>query len=346
MLACAGSDVGAEGEHVRVPNPGLTPELLKTGAPDTNRTCDLPLRRGLLYPLSYRGARANFTRMRWFLFSGLFLAAAAVSAQAWAWEDGVTPFVVSPDAVVERMLYLAQPKAGERLVDLGSGDGRIVIEAAKRFGARGLGVDIDPRLVELARGNAKLAGVESLASFEVRDLFETDLRGVSVVTMYLLPEVNLQLLPRFIDQLKPGARIVSHDYDLGPWPFDEMIELALAEKMVGPLGRSRVFLWVVPADARGRWIAELPELGGRWQLDIAQKFQVLDVDARAGVSVMLVRGARLRGEEIRLAVTGIVGGKGYNLLFRGRVAEGRIEGDLRISDGDSARTIPWRASRQ
>ena len=284
--------------------------------------------------------------MRMFLTSLLLCAAAAVSAPARAWEDGMTPFVVSPDAVVERMLYLAQPKAGERLVDLGSGDGRIVIEAAKRFGAKGLGVDIDPKLVALARENARRAGVESLASFEVRDLFETDLRGVSVVTMYLLPEVNLQLLPRLIDQLRPGARIVSHDYDLGPWPFDEMIELRLAEKMVGPLGRSRIFLWVVPADARGRWVADLPELGGRWQFDVAQKFQMLEVDARAGGSVMVVRGAKLLGEEIRLAVTGAVGGKGTNVLFRGRLAGGRIEGEARVSDGDRARIVPWTASRQ
>ncbi len=142
--------------------------------------------------------RLDFTRMVLFFIAALFC------AQTRAWDDGTTPFVVSPDAVVERMLYLAQPKAGERLVDLGSGDGRIVIEAAKRFGAKGLGVDIDPRLVKLATDNAKRAGVESLASFEVKDLFETDLRGVSVVTMYLLPEVNLQLLPRLIDQLMPA----------------------------------------------------------------------------------------------------------------------------------------------
>ena len=316
------------------------------GAPDTNRTCDLPLRRGLLYPLSYRGVKRDFTRMRLFFFSALFCVAATVSAQSWAWDDGTTPFVVSPDAVVERMLYLAQPKAGDRLVDLGSGDGRIVIEAAKRFGANGLGVDIDPRLVKLATDNAKRAGVESLAHFEIRDLFETDLHGVSVVTMYLLPEVNLQLLPRLIDQLKPGARIVSHDYDLGPWPFDEMIELALAEKMVGPLGRSRVFLWVVPADARGKWTFDLPELGGRWQFEIAQKYQVLDVDARTGGHAMVVRGARLRGEEIRLAITGVVAGKGYNTLFAGKVTGDRIEGSVRISDGDSYRTVPWTASRQ
>ena len=288
--------------------------------------------------------------MRKCLVSILCCAAALLSVQSRAWDDGVTPFVVSPDAVVERMLYLAQPKAGDRLVDLGSGDGRIVIEAAKRFGARGLGVDIDPRLVSLARERAKQAGVESLTSFEVQDLFETDLRGVSVVTMYLLPEVNLQLVPRLVAQLKPGARIVSHDYDLGPWPFDEMMELPLAEKMVGPLGRSRVFLWLVPADARGRWIAEVPEHGGRWQFDIMQKYQLLEVDARvvnsAGGANMVVRGARLRGEEIRLAITGVIGGKGYNSLFAGKVTDGRIEGNLRISDGENYKTIPWKATRQ
>jgi len=166
-----------------------------------------------------------------------------------------------------------------------------------------------------------------------------------VVTMYLLPEVNRQLLPRLIDQLKPGARIVSHDYDLGPWPFDEMMELALAEKMVGPLGRSRVFLWLVPADARGRWVADLPEHGGRWQFDIAQQFQILEVDARVGGAQMAVRGARLRGEEIRLAITGLVGGKGYNTLFAGKLTEGRIEGTARISDGENYKTIPWKAGR-
>ncbi len=284
--------------------------------------------------------------MRKLLISILACAAALVSAQSRAWDDGTVPFVVTPDAVVERMLYLAQPKAGERLVDLGSGDGRIVIEAAKRFGARGLGVDIDPRLVNLARVRAREAGVELLTSFEIQDLFETDLRGVSVVTMYLLPEVNLQLLPRLVAQLKPGARIVSHDYDLGPWQFDEMIELALAEKMAGAHGRSRVFLWLVPADARGRWITELPELGGRWQFDIVQKYQLLEVDARAGGANMVVRGARLRGEEIRLAITGVIGGKGYNSLFAGKVADGRIEGNLRISDGENTKTIPWKATRQ
>src|SRR5258708_3580256 len=111
-------------------------------------------------------------------------------------------------------------------------------------------------------------------------------------------------------------------------------------------GCSGVFLWLVHADARGRWVAELPELGGRWQFDITQKFQVLDVDARAAGSPMVVRGARLRGEEMRLAVTGVVGGKGANVFFRGKVADGRIEGEARVSDGETARTVAWKATRQ
>ena len=286
------------------------------------------------------------------LFSKAFLALAgialalAVQAQSWAWDDGTTPFVVSPEQVVDRMLYLAQPKAGERLIDLGSGDGRIVIEAAKRFGARGIGVDIDKSLVELARENAKAAGVDALARFEVQDLFETDLRGARVVTMYLLPEVNRKLVPRLLEQLEPGARVVSHDYDMGPWTWDEMIEITLAEKMVGPLGRSRIFLWVVPGDARGRWVAELPGQGGRWEFSIAQEYQLIDVEASAAARPMVVRGARLRGEEIRIAVTGLVGGKPWNHMFRGTLAGGTIEGEVRISDGQEARVLPWKASRR
>ena len=279
----------------------------------------------------------------------LMLAALAVaggaSAQSWAWDDGTTPFVSSPPEVVDRMLQLAEPKAGERLVDLGSGDGRIVIQAAKRFGAQGLGVEIDPSLVRRATENARRAGVEALARFAVQDLFETDLRGVSVVTMYLLPEVNLKVMPRLLQDLKPGARIVSHDYGMGDWAPDETVELLVAEKMVGPLGRSRILLWLVPADARGAWRSEVPEFGGAWEFRIAQKYQRLDAEARAQGREMRVHGSRLRGEEIKLVVTGNVGGKVRNLLFRGHVRGDRIAGDVLISDGEESTTRPWTATR-
>jgi SAM-dependent methyltransferase len=284
--------------------------------------------------------------MRALALAAAFLCAAGVRAQSWAWDDGTTPFVVSPEEVVDRMLRLAEVRKDDYLIDLGSGDGRIVIEAARRHGARGLGVDIDPQLVALARDNAHKAGVEHLAKFEVRDLFETDLRGASVVTMYLLPEVNRKLMPRLLEQLAPGARVVSHDYDMGAWPFDEMLEIALTDKPVGPLGHSRVFLWVVPADARGRWVFELPAHGGRWTFDVSQKFQLLEVEARVAAGELLMRAARMRGDEIRVVLTGVLRGKAWNHLFRGRLAAGRIEGELRASDGNVTRTYPWRAERQ
>ena len=179
------------------------------GAPDTNRTCDLPLRRGLLYPLSYRGVRRDFTSLRLLLLPLLFGIAGAASAQAWAWDDGTVPFVVTPREIVERMLRMADVGKGDYLIDLGSSDDRIVIEAAKR-GARGLGVDLDPNLVKHATDNARQAGVADRTRFEVRDIFETDLSAATVVAFYLLPDFNAKLLPRLL-KLKPGTRIVSHD---------------------------------------------------------------------------------------------------------------------------------------
>jgi SAM-dependent methyltransferase len=262
-----------------------------------------------------------------------------------AQDDGTTPFVVSPPEVVDRMLRLAEPKPGEYLIDLGSGDGRIVIEAAKRYRTRGLGVDLDPRLVKLASERARAAGVESLAHFQVQDFFELDMRGANIVTAYLLPEVNLKLMPRLLEQLKPGARIVTHDYNMGEWQPDEMIELPVAEKLVGPLGRSRVYLFMVPAHAEGVWRSELPEHGGPWEFRIAQKRQMLEVKARAGAREHTVRGTRLRGEEIRVVTTGIVGERPWNQVFRGTVKDDRIEGDVTISNGDNSRTLAWTATR-
>ena len=254
------------------------------------------------------------------------------------------PFVVTPDEIVERMLRMAEVKAGDTLIDLGSGDGRIVNAAARR-GAQGLGVDIDPSLVKLATENAKQAGVARLARFETRDIFDTDLSGASVVAFYLLPEVNAKLLPRLL-ALKPGTRIVSHDGGIGDWPADERLEMRAPEKAVGVGGVSRVELWIVPARAEGRWVAQVPQHGGRWRFDIEQKFQELDINVFAEGRDLLVRASRLRGTEIKMAVTGLVGGHAWNHLFEGQIEGGRIQGRVRVSDGNQARSYPWTATRQ
>jgi SAM-dependent methyltransferase len=161
-------------------------------------------------------------------------------------QDTDVPFIVTPDNVTQEMLKLADVKAGDYVIDLGSGDGRIVIVAAKRFGARGLGVEIVPELVAKSRDNARRAGVADRAEFRVQDLFTTDLSQATVITMYLLPEVNLQLRPRLL-ALKPGTRIVSHDWDMGDWKPDRVVTVDVPDKPIGREKVSRLYLWTVPA---------------------------------------------------------------------------------------------------
>jgi SAM-dependent methyltransferase len=165
--------------------------------------------------------------------------------QPWGWDDGSVPYVQTPMEIVERMLRMAEVGKGDHVIDLGSGDGRIVVEAAKR-GATGLGVDLDKDLVKLATDNARLAGVADRARFKAMDLFDADLSPASVVTMYLLPDFNAKLLPRLL-ALKPGTRIVSHDGGIGDWPPDERLQMRAPEKPVGVGGVSTVELWIVPA---------------------------------------------------------------------------------------------------
>jgi SAM-dependent methyltransferase len=263
--------------------------------------------------------------------------------QAWAWDDGTVPYVQTPMEIVERMLRMAEVGRDDYIIDLGSGDGRIVIEAAKR-GARGLGVDLDPSLVKHATENAQRAGVAERANFQVKDIFETDLSKASVVAFYLLPDFNAKLMPRLL-ALKPGTRIVSHDGGIGDWPPDERLEMRTPEKPVGVGGVSRVELWIVPADAKGAWTSEIPAHGGKWSFRVKQQFQMLDVDVGAQGRDLLVRNTRLRGEEIKLIVTGIVNGRAWHHYFVGRLEADRIAGELMVSDGNNRRTFPWTATR-
>jgi SAM-dependent methyltransferase len=146
-------------------------------------------------------------------------------------------YVATPQEVVDRMLYEAKIKATDVVYDLGCGDGRMVISAAKQFGTRGVGVDLDPARIREARANAKAQGVEQLVTFRVGDMFETDLRQATVVMLYLLPELNRRLIPKLFAELPPGARVVSHDFDMGKnWPPDRSINL----------GADGIYVWVMP----------------------------------------------------------------------------------------------------
>ena len=278
------------------------------------------------------------------IVAGLIAALPAFAQQpAWAWDDGTVPYVQTPMEIVERMLRMAEVKKDDYVIDLGSGDGRIIIEAAKR-GARGLGVDLDPNLVRHATENAKLAGVADRVSFVQKDIFETDLSGATVVAFYLLPDFNAKLLPKLL-ALKPGTRIVSHDGGIADWPPDERLEMRAPEKPVGVGGVSRVELWIVPADARGAWTSELPMHGGRWNFRVKQKYQELDIDVAAQGRDLLVRNSRLRGEEIKIIVTGVINGRAWHHYFVGTLKDDRIAGEVTVSDGNNKRSFPWTATR-
>ncbi len=187
---------------------------------------------------------------RFWLFAIPMLCAAISHAQPL--EE--VPFITSPDNVTLEMLSSAGVKRGDHVIDLGSGDGRIVITAAKKFEATGLGVEIDPALVEKSIANARNAGVADKVEFRVQDLFKTDLAPASVITMYLLPEFNLQLRPALL-ALKPGTRIVSHDWDMGDWKPDRTTVVPVPNKAVGREKSSKIHLWTVPAKVDGLWCA-------------------------------------------------------------------------------------------
>ena len=186
------------------------------------------------------------------------------------------PFITTPDNVTLAMLQLAQVSSRDRVIDLGSGDGRIVITAAKRFGASGLGVEIVPELVARSRAAAEQAGVAQRAEFREQDLFKTDLAQATVITMYLLPEVNLQLRPALL-QLAPGTRIVSHDWDMGDWLPDETLTVAAPDKTIGREKKSRLHRWVVPARAEGVWCG-----ADGAQLKLTQRYQTVQALWRQG----------------------------------------------------------------
>ena len=240
---------------------------------------------------------------------GLLCLAATANAQP---VDLDVPYVTTPQSVSEAMLTIAGVDHRDYMIDLGSGDGRIVILAAKKFGARGLGVEIDPRLVEASRENARVAGVAHRAEFRVQDLFKTPLSRASVITMYLLPDVNLALRPKLL-ALKPGTRIVSHDWDMGDWRPDAELRVPAPEKTLGLDRTSRVMLWKVPAVVEGSWCSRAhPAL----TLTLSQRYQQVEGDvigAREFNFSGRMDGVRLMAEDASEAQL-----RGGKLVFAGQ----------------------------
>jgi hypothetical protein len=275
-----------------------------------------------------------------------FIAAAALctGVAASAQDYGDTPYVQTPQNVVDKMLEVAHVGAADYVIDLGSGDGRMVITAAKRYGARGFGVDLDKRLVALSNKRAAQAGVADRAKFYAQDLYDTDLSPASVVTIYLLPEVNLMVRPRLLATLKPGTRVVSHDYDMGDWPPDHTFTMDAPDKPVGRDKKSKVFYWVVPGNAAGRWQWRLKD-GRDVEIELKQNFQKLDGAVVSGGKRVPLEGATLSGDRIGFTATADAGGKPVRYTYSGRIINNAIEGTVEIAGAGGASKMPWSAAR-
>ena len=245
------------------------------------------------------------------------------------------PYVPSPSSVVADMLTLAEVGPMDFVIDLGSGDGRIVLTAAKVFGARGFGVDIDEKLVKEANEAAKQQGIADRASFTIQDLFKTDIRKATVLTMYLLPNTVNMLKDKLLGELDPGTRILSHDYPLSGWIPEKYVQMDLEDKVaISGVTTTLIYLYVVPAKADGAWSARLPAVLSKEPVRLTLKQQITRISgsARIGGKDVPLEEAKLRGERFTFRLA--LGGKTYD--FTGTVKGQSIEGLVEGGGGKSA----------
>ena len=243
----------------------------------------------------------------------------------------------TPQLIVEELLKMAAVNRNDVVYDLGCGDGRFVITAAKKYGARGVGIDIDPERIKESNQNARRAGVLNKVKFIEGDLLETDFREATVVALYLLPDLNLQLRPKLLQDLKPGSRVVSNEFDMYDWQPDKM----------GRLGRNKYYFWVIPADVAGKWRWSFPSAKGEEQfvLSLTQKFQEIDGWITTPVQTVSALEAYLVGKQIGFVLRYRPSGKPMEMRFSGRVEGNTMSGIVEVNSGPFAGRHNWTAKR-
>jgi hypothetical protein len=237
-------------------------------------------------------------------------------------------WVPTPDEIVERMLRMAQTTPNDYVIDLGAGDGKIAIMAAKKFGAKSLGIEYNPEFAKFAQENVVKAGVADKARVQQGDIFATDFKSATVLTMYLLPALNLKLRPTILT-MKPGTRVVSHSFTMDDWEADE----------ISSLDGRRAYFWVVPANVQGTWKISLPG-GESPEITIDQRYQKIEGHVNLGSLQGGLREARLSGSNITFAY---VDNAGVRRSFNGRVNGSAMEGTLRADNGTEGR---WTAAKR
>lgn len=250
-------------------------------------------------------------------------------------------YVPTPQVVVDKMLDMANVGPGDYLIDLGSGDGRIVVAAAKR-GAYALGVDIDPKRIREAKLNAMKARVADRTIFLEKNIFETDLSKATVVTMYLLESINLALRPLLLEQLAPGTRVVSHDFWMGSWKADKEAHLDLYEEKDDYIISSTVYLWIIPAKVGGSWKITVGEKS--FVMIINQDFQKISIDLFENEIPFIVKDTQINGDRISFIAEDHINRDNYT--FSGKVNGNNIDGSVHILSNNIEKVDIWQARQK
>jgi SAM-dependent methyltransferase len=246
-------------------------------------------------------------------------------------------FEATPQDVVEAMLKMAGVTQEDVVYDLGCGDGRFVITAAEKFGAQGVGVDIDPARIKESNENAKKAGVSDRVRFIEDDLFNTDISGATVVTLFLLEELNLQLQPKLLSELRPGTRIVSHAFDMGDWEPEDM----------GWVRDRTFYYWIIPANIAGTWRWSFASSTGEEEnhLNLDQKFQEISGTGTIRDRQIRITESRLKGDQLSFRLRYHSEGHTIVMRFNGRVSGDTIKGSVEVQGRPWAGIHEWTAKR-
>jgi SAM-dependent methyltransferase len=243
----------------------------------------------------------------------------------------------TPPEVVTEMLKLAKVDDRDVIYDLGSGDGRVLVTAAQRLGARGVGVDRDPERITEARAIARTAGVKDRVTFRQGDLFQMDLSRATVLTLFLSPDVNVKVRSMILRQLTPGARVVSHDFDMGDWKADTTL----------PLAGHTVYLWIVPALVHGQWQWEQSSPRGpqQYTMDLSQHYQRVSGAVTYDKGTLPLADTKLSGRNVAFTVAEKIGSRRMTMRYTGEVVGSSIIGTVALDDGVNFSSMPWSAKK-
>jgi SAM-dependent methyltransferase len=246
------------------------------------------------------------------------------------------PYVSTPHAIVDEMVRLADVKASDVAYDLGCGDGRLVIAAVKKTGCRGVGIDIDPERIKESRANARAAGVQDRVRFVEQNFFASDIREATVMLIYLFPDVNIRLRAKFLSEMKPGSRLVSHAFDMGDWKPDNSASI----------GAQRVYYWVIPANATGTWTWRSQD-GRRtvFMLKMEQRYQVIRGTLTQGDHPLTLTDAKLTGDRISFRIEQDVSERKITREFAGTISGNSITGTILSTEGPRVQNNRWKAVR-